>query len=275
LVWVTSRPVTDITVTLAQPTKRSTTGGPDETIATMARWFAGFGLFFSDIWHHTVGRLSGVLSVVLAILGFALPAFFVGEPGLRHSRWAFELAALLSFTLAAYSAWKEQHRQVVEQHQKVVETQQKLDDRRPRIAFSVAPSRARLWKYESGLFTLAHLGGDAAQFIQIQPIQSVRGGKLWVTFGQVDFLDQTRNVAHPGFDLDIGGEVGNKFINDKSGNLYYVFFKREAPSQQTVDYRIKVMFRWNEKWLEENVVLRWHTLEEVLTTLPEGSSTSI
>ena len=119
----------------------STTGGPDEAIATMARWFAEFGLFFSDIWRHTVGRLSGVLSIVLAILGFALPAFFAGEPGLRHSRWAFELAALLAFILAAYSAWKEQHRQAVEQHQKVVETLQKLDDRRPRIAFSVAPSR--------------------------------------------------------------------------------------------------------------------------------------
>ena len=241
----------------------------------MARWFSGFGLFFSDIWHHTVGRLSGVLSIVLVILGIALPAFFAGEPGLRHSRWAFELAALLALILAAYSAWKEQHRQVVERHQKIVEIQQKLDDRRPRIAFSVAPSRAHLWKHEPWLFTLAHLGGDAAQFIQVQPIQSVRGGKVWVTFGQVDFLDQARNVAHPGFDLDIAGEVGNRFINDKSGDLYNVFFKREAPGQPTVDYRIKVIFRWNEKRLDENVILRWHTLEEVLTTFPGDSSTSI
>ena len=172
---------------------------------------------------------------------------------------------MLSYFLAAYSAWKEQQ-------QKAAEAQRKLEDRRPQIAFSAATSEAKMWRYEAAMFTLAHLGGDAAQFIQIQPVQSARGGKLWITFAQVDFLDQGRNVANPDFNLDIAGEVGNKYIHDKTGNLYYVFFKREATKQETADYRIKITFKWNEKSLEKTYVLRWHKSSEVLTTHPVEST---
>jgi hypothetical protein len=174
----------------------------------------------------------------------------------------YEAAAAIAFFFAAYSAWTEQRRQAVE-------AQRKLEDRRPRIAFSVASCRAKMWRYESGLFTLAHLGGDAAQFIQVQPVQSVRGGKLWITFDQVDFLDRARNVAHPDFELDISGSEASP---DKFGNLYYVFFKREAPSQKTINYRIKITFKWNEKSLEENLILRWNVSSEVLTTHPVEST---
>jgi hypothetical protein len=224
----------------------------------MARWFAGVGLFFVDVFRHTVGILAGVVSIALTAFNLAFPSFFAGERGLLHSRWVYEVAAVLAYFVAAYSAWKQQRQQAVE-------AQRKLEDRRPRIAFSVASCRAKMWRYESGLFTLAHLGGDAAQFIQIQPVQSVRGGKLWITFAQVDFLDRARNAAQLDFGLDIGGfERGP----DKFGNLYSVFFKREAPSQKTIDYRVNIRFKWNEKSLEENVILRWNTSDEVLTTHP-------
>ena len=237
----------------------------------MARWFAEFGLFFSDIWRHTVGRLSGVLSISLPFWGLRCPPFSQGNPdcvilagrsSLRRS-WPLSLPHIQpgkSNTDRPLSSIKRSLRHC---KSSMTEGRESLS-----LSHLAGPPMEIRWTVHPG-----PPRRGSAQFIQIQPIQSVRGGKLWVTFGQVDFLDQARNVAHPGFVLDIGGEVGNKFINDKSGNLYYVFFKREAPSQQTVDYRIKVTFRWNEKCLEENVILRWHTSEEVLTTLPVGSST--
>lgn len=234
----------------------------------MAKWSQEVALFFSDMFRHTVGKLSGSLSILIGLAPIVFPAFFAGDRGLLHARWVFELAAAIAFFLAAHSAWSEQYR-------KAMDVQQKLNDKRPRIALSVTNRRASMWRYGEGpaLFSLNHLGGDAARFLQIQPIRSAQGKNLWVRFEQVDFLDDARKEAHPDFSLDIGGRAGGGGP-DKTGNLQYVFFKRDGQEHGTVDYRVTVKFMWNEEWLEEDVTLRWHTSTETLTTHPVESGES-
>jgi hypothetical protein len=117
------------------------------------------------------------------------------------------------------------------------------------------------------VFTLTHIGGDAARFIKISPLQSARGHNLWVSFDEIDLLDSATREVHPNFTLVIAGE---RRFADRAGNLYYVFFARDAAilKKQTVDYLVTVTFRWNKESIEDKVILTWNNSTQTLTTAP-------
>lgn len=142
-------------------------------------------------------------------------------------------------------------------------------DSRPKIVFRATRLPSSKWftleGTPPGVFTLTHIGGDAARFITIEPIQSALGKKLWVVFDQIDLLDSSTREVHPSFALLIGEQ---KRSANEVGNLIYVFFKKDAGEKETVDYPVSVKFRWDKELIEERVTLTWNSSTGTLTTSP-------
>ena len=112
-------------------------------------------------------------------------------------------------------------------------------------------------------FRLVHLGGDAAQHIQVEPIQSALGKNIWVRFGAVDFLSVAKAEVCPSFRLYLHG-----FPKEKSdmGLLGAALFSGDAMGRQTVDYPITISFHWDGKRLNERQTLTWHYATKTLTS---------
>ncbi len=95
--------------------------------------------------------------------------------------------------------------------------------RQPHLIFTATQQTARHWGAKP-VFTLNHLSGEAAEYIEIDPIRSARGHNLWIRFDRIPFLNSEQREAAPSFWLDIGGID----VENKVDNLRYVFFKRDA-----------------------------------------------
>jgi hypothetical protein len=109
-------------------------------------------------------------------------------------------------------------------------------------------------------FYLTHLGGEAARFIEIDPITNSTGSS--VRFDRVDFL-----------------EVGNKrplsyrlviFTSGKTAKMEKVIFMmfRRWGNRGDVELPVTIRFRWNKALLEEKIVLKWVANESRFETEP-------
>lgn len=99
----------------------------------MGDWFKGFGSFFGDMYRQTVGKMTGLLSIILALAPVECPGFFAGNRGLPHSKWTWEVAAAVSFFFAAYSAWSEQHKARLEAERQLRAAKEELSEQYPRL----------------------------------------------------------------------------------------------------------------------------------------------
>jgi len=70
-------------------------------------WLDDTGDFFRDMFHHWVGIVSGIFSILTALFQLCSPSYFAGDNGLTHSRVLFVLLSVVAFFLACRSAWKE------------------------------------------------------------------------------------------------------------------------------------------------------------------------
>jgi hypothetical protein len=112
-------------------------------------------------------------------------------------------------------------------------------------------------------FRLVHLGGGAAQHVQVEPIQSALGKNIWVRFGAVDFLSLAKPEVYPSFRLYIHGIAKE---NSDMGLLGAGLFSGDAVGRSTVDYPITISFHWNGKRLKERQTLTWHYATKTLTS---------
>jgi hypothetical protein len=92
----------------------------------MRIWLSDFVLFIRDIFRHVVGRMTGLLSIVLAVFPIADPSFFAGDQGILHTRAVWWTASAIAFFFAAKAAWSEQHIALVE-------CKKQIDERSPRF----------------------------------------------------------------------------------------------------------------------------------------------
>lgn len=130
----------------------------------------------------------------------------------------------------------------------------KNEKRKPYIALTTEPGRT---------FALVHLGGEAAQHIQVEPIRSILGKPLWIRFDPVDFLTEQRHEVFPTYRLDIGGHL--KGEGDR-GMLEAVLFCGDAEGRETVDYPVTISFEWKGREMTERQTLTWHSASMTLTT---------
>jgi len=211
-------------------------------------------LFLKSMFSEPGSGISGPASVPFTFL-----ALFATNP---IQKIAYAGLALLLAGFSAYRIW-------LTEHNRADAAETKIEQLRPSITFRATGERMGRWGLmEPGdIFTLTHLGGEAAQYVQIEPIESANGKKLCVAFNQIDLLDNTIREAHPRYDIYI---AGCKWDKDKVGNMGYLLFKQdaEAMSLSTVNYPILIRFRWKKQRCEAKLTLVYDALTETLFTMP-------
>lgn len=135
--------------------------------------------------------------------------------------------------------------------------------RRGSWAFETNRPRLMLTAQDGNPFMIVHLGGGAAQHIQIEPISSALGKNIWVRFDAVDFLSAAKPEAHPYFRLDLHG-FGKPHTD--MALLRAALFHGDSVGRQTVDYPVNISFHWNGKPMMERHTLTWHSATKTLTT---------
>lgn len=150
--------------------------------------------FLDDIFRHTVGKLTGGLSIVLGLFPVAFPSFFVGEQGILHARWLWWAAGAISFFLAAKAAWSEKKLEVEVLKKELIEA---VNKNRPEVI-----ARFRVFSHTpkpdgdyDDMIEVQNRGGRDAWAIKIEPL-IFKGGK--VEFIDIGILgpNVTRPIAH-------------------------------------------------------------------------------
>jgi hypothetical protein len=160
-------------------------------------------------------------------------------------------------------------RTAYEEHKGRIGAEKKLDTLRPRLTLLVIKDSHSWFKYEH-IFTLRHLGGEPAQYIQVQPILSAipaqRPG-ITVKFHQVDFLDSSHKEESVGYVFHIGNE---RCRPEDHSNLRYIFFQRDSEKLTgfQLDYPIVIRFKWDSEWLEQKLILNWYPKSGLVTISP-------
>jgi hypothetical protein len=141
-------------------------------------WLSGFDEYTRDMFRDWVGKMTGVLSILLAIAPLVSPAFFSGDAGLWRTRWFWWGAAIVSFFIASRLAWDEQRRKRDEAEQKLAAAESKYFDERPQldlVAWSVE-GRDEWSKHQEPLhLSIRTLGGRIARDIRFDRLESKRG----------------------------------------------------------------------------------------------------
>ena len=209
-------------------------------------------LFFKSMFSEPGSGLSGPASVPFTVLAL------VAANSVQKITYA-GLAIILG-GFSAYRIW-------LQEHNRAEAAEKKIDQLRPSITLRTTSERMGRWGFldPGEIFTLTHLGGEAAQYVQIEPIESTQRNNLCVAFDLVDLLDNANRDAHPRYDIYI---AGCKWDKDKVGNMGYQLFKRDAEvkSSNTVQYPILIRFRWKNQRCETKVTLIYDALTETLST---------
>lgn len=96
-------------------------------------WLQDSARFLGDMFHHWVGKMTGFLSVILALAPVIAPHFFEGHIGLIHNRGVWWIASALSFVIASRLAWDQQRGGRLEAETQLREVREELADRYPRL----------------------------------------------------------------------------------------------------------------------------------------------
>jgi len=203
-------------------------------------------LFLRSMFSEWGSALSGPASVPFAVASLRV--------GSHVQRILYGSLAAILFFVSAYRTWAREHDAKEKLAKENGELERELNDRRPRIALTTQIVKD---------FTLVHLGGDAAQHIQVEPIHSVLDKPLWIRFDAVDFLTNERREAFPTFRLDIGGHFKSE---GDMGALGVVFFTQDARGRDSVNYSVTISFLWNGRKVQERQTLTFHAATGTLTT---------
>jgi hypothetical protein len=134
------------------------------------------GKFFADMFRHTVGQLTGGLSILLGIFPVISPSFFAGDQGLFHSRTLWWASAALAFLFAAKAAWSENYRELEKVKNELLVA---INKDRPEVTasfnvFSYTPKSETDYNH---MVEITNRGGSDAWGIEIEAIL-FEGGTL-------------------------------------------------------------------------------------------------
>ena len=184
-----------------------------------------------------VGLMSGLFGIAREVLGFWLPQTF---PESRLLSASLVAACAISF----FAAWWMENRDKRRIESQNKEVERKLLDRRPTLALRM-PLRLDGPGMEGmdniSVFNFEHCGGDAARFVQIQPIASMSGG-MFLTFNLVDPVFGP--VRRP-LNFRIEDKDGHS-LAIKVTDIPLVFCKDNPNNSPVLQYPVEVQFIWND-----------------------------
>ncbi len=177
----------------------------------------------------------GVGSVIFAFVLWGI-AYFEPLRDKNISAFWFLLGGCAAFSFSAFMAWSK--------------ADDRANERKPRVEF-------RADRYG---FYLAHLSGDPVRFIEISPI--VKRSATLVRFDRVDFIEPTKQVMlNPHLEI-----AGLQKGSDMSGIINVMF---SCNKNESIEYPIKLRFRWNGDSFEERILLRWIGRDRRFVTTPQ------
>jgi hypothetical protein len=222
-------------------------------------WGMAFFKFCGSVWNHWEARFGTTFAVMLAVAQYLLLEFLgpkkipVWVRDFPPSIW-LGIGALLLFW-SCYGAWHDEFAWHME-------AKEKIQDIRPRLLLIVDQGR-----YETTFF-IRHLGGQAAQFIQIETIKCPWRNDFRMKFDEVNFLDSTRNSVQLNCILNSDG-LGDFSDSKETGKVSWIFFRKQNEGHaEIVTYPIAIRYKWKDCVETEYFRLIWDYRDKSLKVAP-------
>jgi hypothetical protein len=141
---------------------------------------------------------------------------------------------------------------------------------RPQIMLSAIEGHYNQWKGD--VFTLHHLGGDAALQLEITPIHFEGFNQVSLRFEAVPFIGPTKPDAMVHFHVVTNDDGAPRHV-DKPSFVMMSFVKDvQHLNKPEVSYPVVVRFHWGAKTEEEHFQITWNNNRRRMTIAPSNSA---
>jgi hypothetical protein len=142
---------------------------------------------------------------------------------------------------------------------------------RPRIMLSAVEGHYNQWKGD--VFTLNHLGGDAAQYIEIAPLNFEGFSKVSLRFEPVPFIGPTNPATKIHFHVVTGDDGVPRHADKPSIVMMSFVYDAQHLNKPEVSYPVVVRYKWGAKTEEEHFQITWNNNRRRLTVTPSNGAT--
>jgi hypothetical protein len=139
---------------------------------------------------------------------------------------------------------------------------------RPQIMLSTVEGHYNQWKGD--VFTLHYLGGDVAQYIEIDPINFEGFKNVSLRFEAVPFIGPTRPAANIHFHVLTGDDRIPRHADKPSFVMMSFVYDAQHLNEPEVSYPVVVRFKWGAKAEEEHFRITWNNDRRRLTVTPSN-----
>jgi hypothetical protein len=141
---------------------------------------------------------------------------------------------------------------------------------RPQILLSAIEGHSNQWSGD--VFTLHHLGGDAALQLQIAPIRFEGFNQGSLHFEAVPFIGPTKPDAKVHFHVVTNDDGVPRHV-DKPSFVMMSFVKdAQYLNKPEVSYPVAVRFQWGAKTEEEHFLITWNNNRRRMTIAPSNNA---
>jgi hypothetical protein len=140
---------------------------------------------------------------------------------------------------------------------------------RPQIMLSAIEGHSNQWSGD--IFTLHHLGGDAALQLQVAPIRFDGFSQVSLHFETVPFIGPTKREAKVHFHVVTNDDGVPRHV-DKPSFVMMSFVKdAQHLNKPEVSYPVAVRFQWGAKTEQERLQITWNNNRRRMTIAPSSS----
>lgn len=139
-------------------------------------------------------------------------------------------------------------------------------ENRPRIMLTTIQGHYNQWSGE--VFTLNHLGGDAAQYIEIDPINFEGFSKVSLRFEQIPLINHANPTATVHFYVVTGDDGVRRHADKPSFVMMSFVYDAQHLNRPEVSYPIMVRYKWGTRTEQEKFQITWDNNRRRLTTSP-------
>ncbi len=139
---------------------------------------------------------------------------------------------------------------------------------RPRIMLSTIEGHYNQWSGD--VFTLNHLGGDAAQYIEIDPINFEGFSKVSLRFEPVPFIGPTNPATKVHFHVVTGDDGVPRHTDKPSFVMMSFVYDAQHLNKPEVSYPVVVRYKWGAKTEEEHFRITWNNNRRRLAVTPSN-----
>jgi hypothetical protein len=141
---------------------------------------------------------------------------------------------------------------------------------RPRIMLSTVEGHYNQWSGD--VFTLNHLGGDAAQYIEIDPINFEGFSKVSLRFEPVPFIGPTNPATKVHFHVVTGDDGVPRHTDKPSFVMMSFVYDAQHLNKPEVSYPLVVRYKWGAKTEEEHFRITWNNNRRRLAVTPSNGA---